>query len=76
MLLNDAWPQERHSTSHSLNFQINRSDQVPQVTCTVSLVIADHHFNLSQGFVWLWELEYLVTVIPLDLTRKGLPGYS
>ena len=36
-----------------LNLQITRSDIRSHIKLAVSLVIADGHFNLPQGFVWV-----------------------
>ena len=40
-----------------LNLQISRSDIRPHIKWVVSLVIAYGHFNLSQGFVWIYMVQ-------------------
>ena len=37
-----------------LNLQVTRSDVRPHIKWAVNLVIAYGHFNLPQGFVWVW----------------------
>ena len=46
-----------------LPLQITKSDIRPQVQWTVSLVIADGHFNLPQ-LVWVC-MAYILTLSPL-----------
>ena len=36
-----------------LSLQITKADIRPQVKWAVNLAIADSHFNLPQGFVWV-----------------------
>ena len=58
VLFNATWSLEGHSVSCmtilSLNFQIARSDIRSNVKWAVGLVIAYGHFNLPQGFVWVY----------------------
>ena len=56
-LFNDTWSQKGHSVSCMtipfLTLQMTRADIRPHIQWAVSLVIADGHFNLPQGFVWV-----------------------
>ena len=57
MLFINTWSQYGHLVSCMtilfLCLQITKSDIRPQVKWAVNLVIADIHFNLPQGFVWV-----------------------
>ena len=46
------------------NLQITRSDIRPHTKWTVSLMIAYGHFNILQGFVWVYMTSHTHFITP------------
>ena len=62
VLFIDTWSQEGHSVSY-MTILFSMFANHPNLTSVhvkwaVSLVIADGHFNLPQGFVWVCSGKY------------------
>ena len=77
VLFNDAWLQYadiRHHIRHhkSFNLQITRSDTRPHMKWAISLVNADGHSSLPQGFVWVRIGEHTHFIPPEGSSTQAL----
>ena len=59
-----------------LNFQITRSDIRPNSKWVVSLVTAYGHFNLPQGFVWVYMALHTHVITPEGDILRERPNLS